>query len=196
MDVKSLAVTETLLFGLPCTDHRRLRKAPTESRPLVHNVDDDLFAGGVAGIDGQGGAIGFRFDTTINEFCCLTELREKGGEVAGELAVGCHIDGCGGEGGVGFNGEAVEQAAVLLHFDAGKERPALTSLMGSSCSAETVDVLVSSLGEADLDDVGDVGEIHASRCHVGGEEYAGFRAAEHFCRAGSLLLGELGVDFE
>ena len=62
----------------------------------------------------------------------------------------------------------------------------LASLTGATGTAESVDVLLSRGWDADLDDKGDIREIHASRGDVGRHH--------HGCLALAELVGRLGAD--
>jgi hypothetical protein len=57
-----------------------------------------------------------------------------------------------------------------------------------------VNVGVAFTGKTNLDDVSDLGEVHATSCYVRGEEDAGLCEAEIICCPCTLRLGELGVD--
>jgi len=72
----------------------------------------------------------------------------------------------------------------------------LTRLAGTTGSADSVDVVVAALRQTDLDDVRDIGEVHASGCHVGGEQDGGLAGAEALGLAGSLALLEFAVHLE
>jgi hypothetical protein len=90
-------------------------------------------------------------------------------------------------------------AETTTHFgllEGSQEEPALSFFAGTTSAAETVDVRVALAGETDLNDVGYFGEVHTAGCYVRGEEDTRFSVAEVICGTGTLLLGELGMDFE
>ena len=59
-----------------------------------------------------------------------------------------------------------------------------------------MDVRVALTGKTDLDDVCDFWEVHTAGCYIRGEEDTRLRMAEVICGTSTLLLGELGMDFE
>lgn len=76
------------------------------------------------------------------------------------------------EGVVALDGKSGQLPPCVVDLFFPDDDPALTGLVGSACSAESVNVLLATGGNTELDNVGDVGEIHASGSYIGGNEDA------------------------
>lgn len=75
----------------------------------------------------------------------------------GSLKLGCSVD----------ERQAAEAAADLALLERCEDNPALALFACASSAAETMNVGLAVAGETDLDDVADIGEIHASCCDIG-----------------------------
>lgn len=73
---------------------------------------------------------------------------------------------------------------------------AALDILSSSGTADTVDVLLAVRRSTDLDDVGDVGEVHATGGDVRREQNGVFTASESICGFGTTGLSETGVDLD
>jgi len=92
-------------------------------------------------------------------------------------------------------GQVAKTTMQLVILERGEDNPALAFLAGTAGTAKTMNICVAFAGKSDLDDVGDIGEVHSSSGDVTREEHASLCRAEVFCSTSALLLGELGVDF-
>lgn len=79
---------------------------------------------------------------------------------------------------------------ALALLDARQYQPAFAFSASSASSADAVDIAVASAVRriAELDDVCDVREIEAARCHVGRDQDSHVRVAEVVAGACALLL--------
>lgn len=116
-------------------------------------------------------------------------------EVGGQLLAGISgVYGSALELIVALDGETGKSAPRHAELEVGNDKPALARLVGSAGTSETVNVLLPVGGSMELDDVGNVGEIHASSGNVGGEEDTGGGPLELISGTSSGVLGELGVN--
>lgn len=90
--------------------------------------------------------------------------------------------------------QARQYLARVIDLRLADEQPALASLVGAARAAQSVNVLVASGRDAELQHVRDVGEVHATRSDVGGDHDGGFGAAEAFSGTGALALVEAGMN--
>ena len=133
----------------------------------------------------------------VNLLVCLGGILENLADVLGNLSGLAHVDSsslelvC-----CVIEGQTTEAATNLALLEGCQDDPALTLLTGTACATKTVDVGLAVTGKTDLNDVGDVREIHTTRCHIGGEENARFAGAEVVRGAGTLGLGKLRVDLK
>jgi hypothetical protein len=108
-----------------------------------------------------------------------------------------HVDSCAFElTGRIRQGEIAETTVHFVLLKRSQEEPTLALLSSTTSTSETMNVRVAFAGEANLDHVSDIGEIHSSGCDVGGEEDTILCGAEVICSPRALLLAKLGVDFE
>jgi hypothetical protein len=133
----------------------------------------------------------------VDLLVCLSNVLEDLANVLGNLGGLAHIEfgsfklACGI-----LERETTETTADLALLKRRENNPTLTLLASATSATETVDVGLTVTGETDLDDVGDIREVHATCCDVGGEENTRLAGAEIVRSAGTLCLRELGVDLE
>lgn len=171
-------------------DSRRLGQAPAVLGEVVESVDQTL------AIDA------LKSTTEVGRVAVLEELLgEPGGrvedvlEVGGQLLAGISgVDGSALERVVALDGETRKSAASHGELDIRNDDPALTGLVGTAGTSKTMNVLLAVGGSVELDDVGNVGEIHATSGNVGREENTGGGALELIGGTSSGVLGELRVD--
>jgi hypothetical protein len=70
----------------------------------------------------------------------------------------------------------------------------LAALAHSGRSADAVDVDFGVVGDVEVDDVGDVGDVDAAAGEVGRDQHVELSAAEALHDAVALVLGEVAVD--
>lgn len=174
-------------------DLRRVRHAPAEAGEVVHRrhqiplaVEPSIYT--------QQRPISLGLLLRGDHADGVCDHAEHAGGGGRDLGLLAHIHGCGFEAGVALDRQLLESVAHLVGLGLGQDEPALALLAGAGGAADAVDVGLAVAGQAHLDDVGDVGEVHAARCHVGGEENAGLAAAEVVGGAGALGLRQAAVD--
>jgi hypothetical protein len=86
--------------------------------------------------------------------------------------------------------------AERVSFTAVEKEPALTLLAGASGTAKTVDVGLGVTGDTNLNDVGNVREIHTTGSHVRGEQDTSGGSTEALGAASALGLSQTRVDLE
>jgi hypothetical protein len=128
---------------------------------------------------------------------CLNAVLKDLADILGDLGGLAHIDlrslelVCGV-----LEGHAAELARNFLLVEGRDDQPALAFLAGATGAADAVDVGLAVAGKTNLDYVGDVGEVHSAGCDIRGEQDTRLACAEVVGSAGTLSLGELGVDLE
>lgn len=171
-------------------DGRGLRQAPTKLGEVVESIDQGLAINALESA------------TEVGRVAVLEEvLRESGRRVQDVLEVGVlvstgisGVDGSALELVITLDGETGKSASRRVELDVGNDKPALARLVGSAGTSETVNVLLPVGGNVGLDDVGNIGEIHASGGNVRRKEDTGTRVLELVGGTSSGVLSELGVN--
>lgn len=171
-------------------DSRRLRQAPTELGEVVESIDQSLAIDALKSTT-EVGRVAVPEEILRESGCRIKDVLEVGGLVSTGIS---GVDGSALELVVTLDGETGKSASCHVELDVGNDKPALARLVGSAGTSETVNVLLPVGGRVGLDDVGNVGEIHASGGNVGGEEDTGTSVLELLGGTSSGALGELGVN--
>lgn len=194
--IDALEASDSEALGERARDEGRVAHAPAVAGEVVHGGDEAALGLDPA-VDAELGLVDGDLLVAGDELGRLGYLAQNGGRVGGDLGFAGHVHEGGLQGGVvGLEGQVLEAVGEFATFELGDDEPAFAFLAGTGGAADAVDVGVATGGETDLDDVGDVGEVHATGCHVGGEQDAGLAVAEAFSCAGALVLGQTGVDLE
>jgi hypothetical protein len=88
-----------------------------------------------------------------------------------------------------FDGQVSETPAHLVALEWRDEDPSFALLAGTASTSKTMNVRISIAGKTDLEDMGDIWEVHTAGCDVGREQNAGVAYTEVLCGAGTLCLG-------
>lgn len=70
------------------------------------------------------------------------------------------------ERGISLDRKTRETASGFIHLHVRDDQPAFAILSCSCGTAKTMDVCLAISGEMNLNDMGDVGEVHASCCYI------------------------------
>ena len=183
---------QSQLLRQAVSDRRRRIHAPSVAGVLVQSIHHLLLVSD--GLERAEHRLeGGQFVVAADLLRRVADLDENLCRLGWKLRVLGHVDLRGVEARVGHDWQAAEHAARVLHLHGGEQNVAVAGLVATAGTSDAVDVLVAIWWKTDLDDMGDVGEVHAAGCYVGRDENGGCGAAETVRHASALLLGELAV---
>lgn len=196
--VEAADVAEAELGGEVAPNRRGLGHAPAEPGPAVEVVNEGLLVGEMREVAKEGDVSG--------GLCHALDLGGRGGHAhqrlggdTGDVGLLVHGDLVGVKAvGIFLHLETFDHSAetALAGLGLGDNEVADTGLAGTGGTAETMDVGLLGAGGGDLDNVGDVGEIHSASNNVGRQHNSGLGALEVVGGAGTGRLCETRVDLD
>ena len=115
-------------------------------------------------------------------------LRQCLGNVFGQLGILRHVDIGGLQGFIQLYREAPQPISDFIGLEISDDEPTFAWLIASTCAADAMNICLFTLWHANLDNVADIREIHATSCHIRRKHDGGLSSAEILGRFGPLLL--------